>query len=468
MIATQAKRFIAVGACLVSMMFFGSICESSLHAQTLETVFSFPGTNGSFPQSLLVQASNGALYGTTRFTSSNLTSAAGYGTVFKITTNGALSTLFVFESGDTNGRGPQCGLVLARDGNLYGTTVGGASQTSYGPVVFRVTPDNDQFRKIADISTNDQLVFAPLIQARDGRLYGVSSAAGTPDHGRVFNLAFTGGVVTRLATFYETNGSQPKSRLLETADGNLYGTTWAYGLPSPSRYGTIFRLETNGVLSPLVVTFNVTNGSRPVGGLLQASNGKLYGTTSEGGSNNLGTVFELTITGGFKTLATFNGPNGANPQCDLLQAKDGNLYGVTYAGGASNLGTVFKLTLDGRLETLVTFTGTNGAMPFAGLMQAIDGHLYGTTQRGGPADVGTIFRLKLPSTDEFFLSTYRSEGNFILRWPTNGTFILETATNLTRPVAWTNPNAMPTIVGTNFEMTNLPSAPAQFYRLKRM
>lgn len=194
--------------------------------------------------------------------------------------------------------------------------------------------------------------------------------------------------VTTLVSFTGTNGANlganPYAELIQTVDGNFYGTTELGGI---SNIGTVFRITPNGALTTLV-SFTGTNGAcpgaNPYGGLVQSGNGALYGTTRNGGTNNLGTVFKITTNGILTTLVTFNGTNGSAPLTGLLLASDGYLYGTTFTGGVSNKGTIFQMTTNGVLNVLISFPGgTNGSAPEAGLIQGMDGYLYGTTYAGG-------------------------------------------------------------------------------------
>ena len=229
-----------------------------------------------------------------------------------------------------------------------------------------------------------------LIQARDGALYGTTATGGPGGAGMVFRLGPDGSPLTLASSGF--NGG-PRS-LMQASNGDLYGTSGDVG--TINNKGAIFKIGTNGLFT-LPVIFYGTNGSFPVGGLVQHTNGRLYGTTYSGGSSNQGTVFQfaddiLTI------LASFNGTNGANPLGWLLQAPDGNLYGTSSGGGAYGKGTVFRISPDGSLMNLISFNGTNGANPWAGLIQAEDGSLYGTTRYGGSAGNGTVFRFTLDGT----------------------------------------------------------------------
>ncbi|MGB8699188.1 MAG: choice-of-anchor tandem repeat GloVer-containing protein, partial [Thermosynechococcaceae cyanobacterium] len=160
-----------------------------------------------------------------------------------------------------------------------------------------------------------------------------------------------------------------------------------------------FKVTPNGKFTTLV-DFNKTNGSKPYGGLMQAKNGNFYGTTSEGGKFDLGTIFKVTPNGKFTTLVDFNNLNGALPYARLIQSnKNGNFYGTTKEGGFANCGSIFKLTANGTLTTLVNFNRANGAYPYAGLIQASDGSFYGTTREGGKyPQRGTVFKLTLPDS----------------------------------------------------------------------
>ena len=156
-----------------------------------------------------------------------------------------------------------------------------------------------------------------------------------------------------------------------------------------------------GITLTTLISFGISNGSKPSAGLLQGPDGAYYGTTQAGGTSGLGTVFKITSTGAFSNLFSFTGTSGAylgaNPVDSLIWGPDGLLYGTTSAGGASDNGTVFKMTTNGVFTSLVSFTGTNGAYPgaypTASLVWGTNGNLYGTTQYGGTNDYGSVFEL---------------------------------------------------------------------------
>ena len=124
-------------------------------------------------------------------------------------------------------------------------------------------------------------------------------------------------------------------------------------------------------------TSGVYPGAYPYAGLALGSDGNFYGTTSSGGTNNHGTIFQLTPGGAFTSLLSFNGTNGAAPYAAPVQGADGNFYGTTFNGGVSNWGTIYRITTNGTFTNLFSFTGANnpylGANPGAALVPAADG-----------------------------------------------------------------------------------------------
>jgi uncharacterized repeat protein (TIGR01451 family) len=186
-----------------------------------------------------------------------------------------------------------------------------------------------------------------------------------------------------------SNGFHPEAGLTLGPDGNFYGTTHDGG---SDNVGTIFKVTTNGTLTTLVA-FNGTNGAAPQGGLALGKDGNFYGTTTLGGSDRSGTVFRFSTNGILTTLASFNKTNGANPQCQLAMDASGNFYGTASEQGPNGLGTIFRITTNGVLTTLVSFADTNGALPEDGLTLGNDGNFYGTTANGGSKDLGTVFKM---------------------------------------------------------------------------
>jgi len=193
--------------------------------------------------------------------------------------------------------------------------------------------------------------------------------------------------------------------LIQAADQSLYGTTVQGG----ASHGEIFKIAlaaSNGG-ETTVATFDGTNGANPYAGLVQATDGNLYGTASNGRTNGKGTVFKLTADG-LATLHSFNSTDGANPYGGLIQATDGNLYGTTLKGGPSFYGTVFQITLGGVLTTLHSFDSTDGANPNGGLVHGANGSFYGATSAGGVHGKGAVFKLSV------------GLGPFVMTLPTSG------------------------------------------------
>ena len=230
-----------------------------------------------------------------------------------------------------------------------------------------------------------------LIQGTDGNLYGTTYVGGKYHGGTIFKVT-TGGTLTTLRSFYGPNGVHPWAGVIQATDGSLYGTTEGMinGGPPVNWYGSIFNLNLAGDVLTTLYQFcapSCVDGSEPHAGLVQASNGDFYGTTTWGGADGVGTVFEITAGGTLTTLHSFDGGDGANPYAGLVQGSDGNFYGTTYAGGTNSDGTIFEITPAGSLTTLYSFCSqagcTDGAYPWGGLLQASDGNFYGTTVNGG-------------------------------------------------------------------------------------
>jgi uncharacterized repeat protein (TIGR03803 family) len=311
--------------------------------------------NGIYPYGGLVQGRDGNFYGTA---SAGGNSAAvcngtlGCGVVFKITSAGRFTVLHRFNGAfatPAEGGGPTGRLLLGSDGNFYGTTTQGgytANEVANQGTIFKITPGGTfttlvSFEGDFNGFTDPDLPYAGLIQGKDGSLYGTSQFGGTSGAGTVFKYAR--GKVTVLHSFTEQagqvfpDGAYPKAALVQASDGNLYGAT-SYGGALTTYYqsGTLFRITTKEVFTKLW-DFNATdsnvNGIAPFGGLIQASDGSLYGTTSAGGAANSGTVYQFMPTGVLsQTLSLDASTLGALPEAVPLQAADGTLY-ITDNGG---------------------------------------------------------------------------------------------------------------------------------------
>jgi uncharacterized repeat protein (TIGR03803 family) len=251
-----------------------------------------------------------------------------------------------------------------------------------------------------DPDTDGNIPYAALVQGADGNFYGVNTTGGRSDNGTIFSIAAGGGNFRVLNTFTKSNqGIQPEGGLVQATDGNFYGTTSEGGA---NEVGTLYRvIPSTGKLSILAAFAGGDPGSNPVGALIQGLDGFVYGTAEYGGADSFGTVFRADIaTGTTTTFAEIEGGTaGINPESDLIQATDGNFYGTTSAGGANNLGTIFQITPDGVYNTVYTFAGsTDGGTPLRGLVQGIDGAFYGISNAGGDGGAGVIFRLTVSGT----------------------------------------------------------------------
>ncbi|HTB85261.1 MAG TPA: choice-of-anchor tandem repeat GloVer-containing protein [Candidatus Sulfotelmatobacter sp.] len=318
------------------------LCLLKADAQPVTTLYSF--VRGPInPHAGVTLGNDGNFYGTTAAGGRNLG-----GTIYRMTTNGVLTTLFPF-SGYPSGSGPTADLTLGPDGYFYGTTTAGGTN---------LTGDN----------------------------------AG----GVVFKMT-TNGIPTTVVNFIGTNGGHPDAAVTLGPDGCYYGTTEFSG---SNNVGTVFKVTTNGLLTTLV-TFNNTNGANPGYSLTLAPGGTFYGTTKAGGQFGFGTAFKLTTNGNFTLLHSFDQTNltltdqnseGATPSGRMALGPDGNLYGTTLLPD-----TAFQMTTNGLVTTLYNFeasnNGTNGGLPYSGLTLGPDGNFYGTASDGGTNGTGTIFQI---------------------------------------------------------------------------
>jgi uncharacterized repeat protein (TIGR03803 family) len=428
------------------------------------SLHSFQGySNGLNPYAGLVQGSDGNFYGTTE-------SGGTYvvGTVFKISTNGALTSLYSF-TGDSDGANPDAALVQGSDGNFYGTTYSGGTNGGYG-TVFKISTNGALTSLYSFTGGSDGAnPYAGLVQGSDGNFYGTTYGSMNRP-GSVFKIS-TNGVLTSLYSFTGgRDGAYPAAGLVQGSDGNFYGTTYSGG--TNGGYGTVFKISTNGALTSLYSFTGGSDGANPWAGLVQGSDGNFYGTTLSDGANGspgngYGTVFKISTNGLLTSLYGFTGGNdGAFPQAGLVQGSDGNLYGTTSRSGTySSCGTVFQITINGALTTLHVFGGgSDGANPLAGLVHGSDGKFYGTTYGGGVGGAGTVFRLTIVPA---FRAVTLTNSTLSLTWSTEagGGYQLQYNSDLSSG-NWTNLGSPFTATGATLNATNsVTTSPQRFYRL---
>ncbi len=318
---------------------YGAVFEVTPQGALTNSI-SFQLTNGAAPFAPLTQGGDGYLYGTT--------SGGGFannGTIFKVSPAlNSIVTLVRFNN--TNGSQPYAPLLAANNGLFYGTTFSGGTN-GFG-TVFEMN-SLGALRTLNSFDwTNGANPYSGLIQAKNGNLYGTTRYGGTNGQGTIFVISPNGATFATLVSFDGANGSDPRG-LAQGSDTNFYGVTFSGGT---NDLGTLFRMTPSGFLTTLA-SFNIPNAANPDGPLIQASDGAFYGTTLQGGLHGLGTVFQFfpnsrpSNPGGASFSlgsVSFTRPDGAHPSGGLIQDTNGNLFGTAFYGGASGSGTIFELT----------------------------------------------------------------------------------------------------------------------------
>jgi len=361
------------------------------HAQTFSVVYNFGSQPNDpiqpFYSGIIAQGRDGNLYSGTSAGGSTLDAGATY----SMTPTGTLGTLFAFGGGD--GSYVLGGLTLGSDGNFYGTTYGGGFTTLPYGTVFKLTLSGG-FTNLYTFTagTDGALPTAPPIQGTDGNLYGTTcpKCNNQPGYGTIYKITPSG----IFSPLFQCDGIvcfDFPSPLVQGTDGNFYGTSDGGGT---NGQGVIFRITPAGRFTVLY-NFDSTHGRIPYGPLVQASDGNFYGTALAGGSHNSGVVFKMTPGGGLTVVHNMNGTtDGYSPFAGLVQATDGNLYGANSQGGVvsadcpGGCGTLFRIAPTG-FKVLYDFDFTTGNYPYSTLTQHTNGILYGATQLGGTGSLDT-------------------------------------------------------------------------------
>ena len=343
----------------------------------------------------LVQGTDGAFYGTTEEGG-----GYDRGTIFKVSPTGMLTSLHGFISGQEGDRPYGLiegrdhnfyGVTEHWDSNGSDSLGGMDSSWNEFGTVFKMTPAGALTTLHTFNNKDGDRPAARLVQGRDGNLYGSTTGDGAKDESTIFRIT-TSGVLTTLYRFPNSQTIRglgwshadlgPQSALTEGSDGTFFGTTKIGG--SDGGCGTVFEITSKGVLTTLHSFGFDNNGWYPGAGLIRAHNGDFYGTTET-------TIFKITPSGVFTRLYTCKLGQDRGTELDgLIQARDGSFYGTSEKGGANQHGTIFKITADGNLTTLYSFGPDDDIGPYT-LIQASDGSIYGTSfgERGD----GTIFKV---------------------------------------------------------------------------
>ncbi len=398
--ATDGKLYgVAAGGAAPGI--YGVLYQYDIVTNVYTKKMDFTPATGHLPAGSLIQHTDGNLYGMTSSGGAN-----GFGVLFQYDPVTDVYTKKIDFAGTTNGRGPKGELMQASDGTLYGmTSLGGANNKG---IIFQYDPTTNALTKKFDFdgAISGGTPYGTLTEAADAMFYGMTYDGGTNNAGVLFQYDPATSTFTKKLDFIGTNGGYPQGSLMQASDGKLYGMTYLGGFG----YGVLFQYDP--ITNTLVNKFefdDLDHGGSPKSTFMQASDGKLYGL-SESGLNYSGVMFQYdpgnsTIT---NKISFGEGLNGRSPSCKLLNASDGKLYGMA-GGGSANQGVLFQYDPVTYIYTKKFEFDYNvtGALPTSSLIQTPDGMLYGTTRVGGANNNGVLFQFD-PATD-----TYTNKHDFV-------------------------------------------------------
>jgi uncharacterized repeat protein (TIGR03803 family) len=380
-----------------AFLFLASLCQTS-ESQTYKVIHNFTriGDDGASPYGGLLLGPSGSLSGTTY-----AGGKFGAGNVYKLSPVGSFwkyRSLYSF-SGGLDGDAPAFGTLAYYHDALYGTTEGGG----YSGVAFKVAPSGTSWQENVVHSfghgTDGNEPIGGVVFDKNGNLYGTTLLGGVSGNGTVYEVTNSG--VERVIYSF-TGGSDavsPASAVTLDAEGNVFGTT-SFG--GANGVGAIYELShsSSGWTEKVLYSFQGLNdGQNPLGGVILDKAGNIYGGTFDGGANGGGTVYELSPSGAGWTLSvlySFVGGYGG-PYNKLTFDSQGNLYGATNGEGANGFGLVFKLTPNNggwTFADLYDFLGgSDGGYPYGSLAVDDKGNIFGTADIGGSTNQGVVFEI---------------------------------------------------------------------------
>ena len=362
---------------------------------TITILHTFSGAADGSQPNTLIEGKDGNVYGTTSV------GGVGSGTVFRLAPNGTFTTLASLPA-LTAGSGSPTSLLMAENGSLYGGLVASLSSIGVSGAVFQVTPAGEAslLQRVGSSTTVGAQGPRVLLQSTDGNFYGTTFQDGAQGFGTLFRLTLSGALTTLYSFTGNTDGEAPNAlaqlpgrgtMLLGTTSGQIDPISGVASFAKAGDYGSVFRWREPGGFETLF-RFTYRHEFSP-NSLVRGRGGVLYGTTAgDLPTSGGGSVFTVTPGGEVRTLHRFTGgDDGANPT-SITEASDGNFYGRTSFGSNpdNSGGTLFRMTPEGGLTTLHSFAGNLGGQGSA-LVEGPDGNLYGSS----PDATAPVFRLTL-------------------------------------------------------------------------